>query len=63
MPRCYCHLATPHAGLPEGVFEKLQEVFDTPAARWVRDLPRFDCPTCGKETIFRSGCSDCQEAA
>lgn len=26
---------------------------------WLANLPLHNCPTCNKQTIFRSGCADC----
>lgn len=40
---------------------KLLEDSKGPATKWLESLPLYDCPTCGKETIFKSGCLDCEE--
>lgn len=40
------------------VFTDLIASMETPAMRWLRTLPEYDCPACGKKTIFKSGCSE-----
>jgi hypothetical protein len=40
---------------------KLTESLETPATKWIRSLPLYVCPTCQKETIFASGCSEHDE--
>jgi hypothetical protein len=31
----------------------------TKAGQWLASLPRYKCPGCGEETIFKSGCGEC----
>ena len=33
------------------------------ASEWLANLPLHKCPTCSNETIFKSGCNDCEEKA
>jgi DNA-directed RNA polymerase subunit RPC12/RpoP len=28
---------------------------------WLANLPDYNCPTCGNKTIFKNGCSDCEQ--
>lgn len=29
--------------------------------RWLESLPIYNCPSCNKETIFESGCLECED--
>jgi hypothetical protein len=29
------------------------------AVKYLNSLERFDCPSCGQQTVFKSGCNDC----
>lgn len=40
---------------------KLLEDSKTSETKWLESLSLYDCPTCGKETIFKSGCLDCEK--
>lgn len=39
---------------------QLLENSKSEATRWIESLPIYNCPTCNKETIFKSGCTDCE---
>jgi hypothetical protein len=43
------------------ISNKILEAFDTPAAKWLRELPTYSCPSCNKETLFKDGCVECME--
>lgn len=36
----------------------VQKALETPDS-WLASLPTFECPVCGDETIFKSGCPGC----
>lgn len=33
------------------------------SSNWLLSLERYKCPTCNNETIFKSGCNDCETLA
>jgi|WetSurMetagenome_2_1015567.scaffolds.fasta_scaffold263858_2 hypothetical protein len=44
------------------VIDRLIEIGkQSEAGKWLENLPRYECPFCKKETIFKDGCVDCEE--
>lgn len=48
--------------LLEAIVDRLFKIQrETEAAKWLNELETFKCPTCGKDTIFKTGCNECEE--
>lgn len=43
------------------IIESLQKNKITKEKDWLEKLIIYECPTCKQETIFKSGCMDCEE--